>query len=92
MKRKNIKKAILLLGSSLVLSSCNNTYTKAIDFETASKLVSAALAEQNSFEVKSVSYSLRSEISEYVLDANTNQKKVFKKSSLDVLYKAPYLR
>ena len=92
MKRKNTRKAIIFLGLSLGLSSCNNVYTKAIDLETANKLVSAALAEQNAFEVKSVSYSLRSEIKEYVVDVNNNQKKVFKTSSLEVLYKAPYLR
>ena len=92
MRRKNVKKAIALVGVSLALSSCNNVYTKAIDLETANKLVNAALAEQNSFEVKSVSYSLRSEIKEYVLDESGNQKKVFKTSSLEVLYKAPYLR
>lgn len=92
MRRKNVKKAIALVGVSLALSSCNNVYTKAIDLETANKLVNAALVEQNSFEVKSVSYSLRSEIKEYVLDESGNQKKVFKTSSLEVLYKAPYLR
>ena len=92
MRRKNVKKAIALAGVSLALSSCNNVYTKAIDLETANKLVNAALVEQNSFEVKSVSYSLRSEIKEYVLDESGNQKKVFKTSSLEVLYKAPYLR
>ncbi|MCR5692446.1 MAG: hypothetical protein K6G74_00500 [Bacilli bacterium] len=92
MRRKNVKKAIALVGVSLALSSCNNVYTKAIDLETANKLVNAALVEQNSFEVKSVSYSLRSEIKEYVLDESGNQKKVFKTSNLEVLYKAPYLR
>ncbi len=92
MKRKNTRKVVIFLGLSLGLSSCNNVYTKAIDLETANKLVNAALAEQNTFEVKSVSYSLRSEIKEYVLDESGNQKKVFKTSSLEVLYKAPYLR
>ena len=86
-----MKKAIIFLGLSLALSSCNNVYTKAIDLDTANKLVNAALTEQNSFEVKSVSYSLRSEISEYILD-EFGQKKEFRTSKLDVYYKAPYLR
>ena len=91
MKSKNMKKAIIFLGLSLGLSSCTNTYVKAIDLETANRLVNSALTEQNSFEVQSTSYSLRSEISEYVLD-EFNQKKVFKQSSLEVDYMAPYLR
>ena len=91
MKSKNMKKAIIFLGLSLSLSSCTNTYVKAIDLETANRLVNSALTEQNSFEVQSTSYSLRSEISEYVLD-EFNQKKVFKQSSLEVDYMAPYLR
>ena len=90
MKTKNISKTALLVGATLVLSSCNNVYTKAIDLETANKLVAAALNEQTGYKVESVSYSLKSEINEYVLD-DFNQKKFFKKSSLEVSYKAPYL-
>ena len=90
MKRKNIRKTALLLGTALVLSSCTNTYTKAIDLETANKLVAAALAEQMDYKVESVAYSLKSEIKEYILDEN-NQEKLIKKSSLEVTYKAPYL-
>ena len=90
MKTKNIRKTALLVGTAILLSSCNNAYTKAIDLETANKLVAAALEEQMGYKVESVSYSLRSEINEYVLD-DFNQKKFFKKSSLEVTYKAPYL-
>ena len=91
MKRKNMKKAIIMLGLSLGLSSCNNLYIKAIDLETANKLVNAAIVEQNGFEIKSVSYSLHSEITEYIMD-DFNQKKIFKQSCLKVDYTAPYLR
>ncbi|MBR6226226.1 MAG: hypothetical protein IKQ78_03370 [Bacilli bacterium] len=89
MKTKNIKKTAILLGV-LALSSCSVVYTKAIDLETANKLVAAALNEQTNYKVESVAYSLKSEIKEYILDENS-QEKVIKKSNLEVTYKAPYL-
>ena len=89
MRKKSTVTILIICASAVLLSACSYSYVQGITLDEATILVGGAVEEQNFFQVKSTSYSFRSVVKESVADGWL--KKVFKTSTLNVTYNAPYL-